>query len=38
MIAAIAIANSLPLYTTNPADYQGLDKLLTIISIKRRAH
>lgn len=38
MIAAIAIANSLPLYTTNPADYQGLDKLLTIISIKRPAH
>ncbi|MFJ1460506.1 type II toxin-antitoxin system VapC family toxin [Nocardia sp. N2S4-5] len=38
MIAAIAIANGLPLYTTNPAHYQGLDKLLTIISIKRPAH
>lgn len=27
MIAAIAIANNLPLYTANPADFEGIDGL-----------
>jgi tRNA(fMet)-specific endonuclease VapC len=27
MIAAIAIANGLPLYTCNPADFAGIDEL-----------
>jgi predicted nucleic acid-binding protein len=38
MIAATAIASGLSLYTTNPADYKGLDKLLTIINVTRPAH
>ncbi len=28
MIAAIAIANGLPLYTANPADFAGIDDLV----------
>lgn len=35
MIAAIAIAEELPLYTTNPDDYRGLDNLLTIVPVTR---
>ena len=27
MIAATALANGLPLYTVNPADFQGIDDL-----------
>jgi tRNA(fMet)-specific endonuclease VapC len=27
MIAAIAIANDLPVYTCNPADFEGIDRL-----------
>jgi tRNA(fMet)-specific endonuclease VapC len=27
LIAAIAIANDLPLYTCNPADFEGIDRL-----------
>lgn len=27
MIAAIAIANGLPLYTCNPSDFEGIDEL-----------
>ena len=27
MIAAIAIANGLPVYTCNPADFEGIDRL-----------
>lgn len=27
LIAAIAIANDLPLYTTNPSDFAGIDRL-----------
>jgi predicted nucleic acid-binding protein len=35
MIAATAIAEGLPLYTTNPADFGGLDDLVTIIPVTR---
>ena len=30
LIAAVAIANELPLYTTNPADFTGIDRLETV--------
>jgi predicted nucleic acid-binding protein len=35
MIAATAIAEDLPLYTTNPGGYAGLDRLLRIVSVSR---
>jgi predicted nucleic acid-binding protein len=35
MLAAIARANQLPLYTTNPADFAGLDDLITVIPVPR---
>ncbi|KOG86421.1 type II toxin-antitoxin system VapC family toxin [Streptomyces varsoviensis] len=35
MIAAIAIAEELPLFTTNPDDYKGLDELLTVVPVTR---
>jgi predicted nucleic acid-binding protein len=35
MIAATAIAAELPLYTTNPGDFTGLDHLLTVIQVTR---
>ena len=35
MIAATAIAEGLPLYTTNPDDYAGLDSLLPIVRVTR---
>jgi predicted nucleic acid-binding protein len=35
MIASIAIAEGLPLYTTNPADFAGLDSLLSIMPVTR---
>jgi predicted nucleic acid-binding protein len=35
MIAATAIAEDLPLYTTNPGDYAGLDKLIRIVPVIR---
>lgn len=35
MIASIAIAGRLDLYTTNPADFAGLDDLLTVIPVRR---
>lgn len=37
MIAAIAIVHELPLYTTNPADFAGLDGLLTVCPVDRPA-
>jgi predicted nucleic acid-binding protein len=35
MIAVIAIAEELPLFTTNPDDYKGLDDLLTVVPVTR---
>ena len=37
LIAATAIAEDLPLYTTNPGDYTGLDKLLRIVPVTHPA-
>lgn len=33
MIASIAIGNHLPLYTTNPDDFAGLDTLVTVVAV-----
>lgn len=33
MIAAIASSRSLPLYTRNPADFKGLDNVLTVRAV-----
>lgn len=35
MIASIAIAENLPLFTTNPDDFKGLDNLLTVVPVTR---
>ena len=35
MIAATAIVAGLPLYTTNPDDFTGLDHLVTVIPVTR---
>ena len=37
MIAATAIAEELPLFTTNPADFVGIDALMRIIPVTRPA-
>jgi predicted nucleic acid-binding protein len=37
MIASVAIANRMPLYTTNPADFDGLDELLTVVAVTHPA-
>jgi hypothetical protein len=37
MIAATAIAEDLPLFTANPADFAGLDALMRIIAVTRPA-
>jgi len=36
MIAATAIAAELPLYTTNPDDFAGLDHLVTVVPVTRQ--
>jgi predicted nucleic acid-binding protein len=33
MIASVAIANRLPLYTANPVDFDGLEDLLTVVPV-----
>jgi predicted nucleic acid-binding protein len=33
MIASIAAANRLPLFTTNPADFQGLESVVTVVPL-----
>jgi predicted nucleic acid-binding protein len=35
MIAAIAIAEELPLFTTNPDDFKGLENLMTVVPVTR---
>lgn len=35
MIAAIAIAEELPLFTTSPAGFAGLETLLTVVPVTR---
>ncbi len=37
MIAATAIAEGLPLFTTNPADFAGVDTLIRMIPVSRPA-
>ena len=35
MIAATASAEELSLYTTNPADYEGLERLISVVRVTR---
>lgn len=35
MIASIAVARGLPVFTTNPKDYAGLDDLVAILDVPR---
>jgi predicted nucleic acid-binding protein len=33
MIASVAAANRLPLFTTNPADFEGLEAVVTVVPV-----
>jgi predicted nucleic acid-binding protein len=33
MIASVAAANRLPLFTTNPDGFRGLDRVLTVVPV-----
>jgi predicted nucleic acid-binding protein len=35
MIASVAVVNQLPVYTTNVADFRGLDRLLAVHAVDR---
>jgi predicted nucleic acid-binding protein len=35
LIAATALASDLPLFTTNPADFAGLDNLIDVIAVSQ---
>lgn len=35
MIASIAVTEGLPLFTTNPKNFSGLESLLTMVSVDR---
>lgn len=35
MIACVAMANQLPLYTCSPGGFKGLDHLLTVVPVTR---
>jgi predicted nucleic acid-binding protein len=35
MIASVAIAEDLRLFTTNPGDFAGLERLLTVVPVTR---
>lgn len=37
MIAATAAGNGLPLYTSNPKDFHGLDSLVEVVAVTRPA-
>jgi predicted nucleic acid-binding protein len=37
MIASVAVANQLPLYTPNPGDFVGLDRLVKVVAVPRPA-
>ncbi len=37
MIAAVALANNLPLYTTNPKDFLGLQGIIQVEAVRRPA-
>lgn len=34
MIASVAAANQLPLYTRNPTDFAGLESLITVVAVR----
>jgi hypothetical protein len=33
LIASVAAANRLPLYTRNPKDFAGLDSLISVVTV-----
>jgi predicted nucleic acid-binding protein len=35
VIASVASAEGLPLFTTNPRDFAGLDSLLSLVTVTR---